>query len=225
MRFLSDLLSSASKRETILLVSTLLVLFYYLLGLVAILGGHLLSGNIDGLAPATISSDGCICPHWEELEGGNIEIFIRVYEDTEWHVSGGDYESSNSSELSYKGYVFTRYGESLLINNDVTLTKNQSWEEVSIISFWNPWRSTKQNISVESHGIVTCTQDSGGNVSAYGPSLVITGFYSTYYEINYVGGTLFIIPAGLLGYFIVKHIWRKRRLKRTPLIPPGFGES
>jgi len=225
MRFLSDLLSSASKRETILLVFTFLVLFYYLVGLLAIVAGHLMSGNIDGLTPATISSDGCIYPEWGELKYGNIEILIRVHDSTEWHGSWGEYESSNSSELSYKSYIFTKDGENLLINNDVILSKNQSWEEVSIISYWNPWRLTKQNMSVENRGIVNCTQDQEGNVSAYGPSLVITGLYRTYYETNYVGGRLFIIPAGLLGYFIIKHIWRKRRLARTPLIPPGFGES
>ena len=84
---------------------------------------------------------------------------------------------------------------------------------------------TKQNISVENRGIVSCTQDMEGNISAYGPSLIITGFTSTYYEPNYVGGRLFIVPAGLLGYFMITHVRRKRRLKRTPLIPPGFGKS
>ena len=165
-------------------------------------------------------------PAFNSMENRNIEVYLDYYEpDVEG--AGCLYWFSETDELTIDKYLmlpdlfhrdirysFQKEGEKLLIDG-VTLEKNESWESVKTASLWNPWMLTKGKISLVNYGIITGVKDSEGNITPYGPTLVIIGSMGTYDEANYAGiGLLVPLLIISVGYLVYSYI-HTRTLRKT----------
>ncbi len=209
-----EIFIKGTKKNKIFKTAVIIILCYF----IVMLGWTIISSGIrmyiDFPCFVHISDDGCFVgqPYERvEVETKNIEVYLSTYLA---YASGGGclYKVSDTNEVKVKNHLFQKEGENLIIDDKITLKKGEEWKNVKVISFWNPWRLTKEKISVKNYGIITCAEDlRTRNITSYGPTLIAIGSTRTYYEINYIGILVFIVLIGLLVY---SHVYSKRTLEQ-----------
>jgi len=206
-----EIFTKGAKKNKIFKTVVIIILCYYIL-----MGWITFSPGPRGDYPcvAMISEDGCFAGRSytrEEVETKNIEVYLTYYR-AGYGGAGCLHKVSDVNEVNVANHLFQKDGENLIIDNKITLKKNQEWENIKILSFWNPWALVKEKISVINYGIITCAKDfETGNILSYGPTLIAIGSSGTYYEINYIGILIFIILIGLLVY---SYIYSKKTARQ-----------
>ncbi len=212
---LREIFTKGTGKNKIFRTMIFVILCYYVL----MLGWTIISLEINMFIdfPCFVetSEDDCfVGRHYyerEKLETKNIEVYLTTYY-TYAYGGGCSYNASDTNKVIIEDHLFQRDGENLKIDNKITLKKGEEWEDVKILSFLNPWRLTKEKISVKNHGVIICAKDiKTGKIASYSPTLIAIGSTGTYYEMNYVGILIFIILIGLLVYI---YIFSKRTLKQ-----------
>jgi hypothetical protein len=155
---------------------------------------------IDFPCFVSISKEGCIIiGRGLKTKPAMIEFYLTTY-CADCMGGGCWYKASETNEISLANHLFRKDGENLIIDEKIILKKNEEWEDVKLVSFpLNPWRLTKEKISIKNNGIIACTEDpKTKDISIYGPTLIVTGSTGTYYEANYIGILIFFVLVGLL---------------------------
>jgi hypothetical protein len=201
MSLKKGIFKEGTRKNTLLKAIAAIVLSYF--GIMLLLAVPGISGHVDFPCSASISEDGCLQADFiDKLATKNIEVFLSTYYANAYG-GGCLHEASDTGEITARSYSLQREGEKLVIDG-AALEKNESWEHVRTVSFWNPWRVTKEKISLTNHGVITCVKDSNGDVRAYGPALVAIGNIGTYYEVNYIGISIGIPVCIVMVGFLVK---------------------
>lgn len=213
-----DFFRWGTKKNTILRTAIKVILVYYVVMLLFTFA-YALEGDIYADYPCFtyVLDNGCLeeeslnaVTSWHEpVEGKDIEVFLTTYAVK---MSGGGclYGASNTSEVSVEDqydnkHSFKKDGTNLVIDDRVVVLKNGTWAETKALILWDPWLVLKYKLSVKNYGVVNCTAGYwGGNVSEYGPALVVIGSVGSYDEANYGGIAIFLILIGLLIYFYHK---------------------
>lgn len=207
---LRDIFISGSKKNTVLRVAIKVVLGYYFLWLFFVAVTFIISPNIDFPCSNPISDSGCLLvnsSYYDQVEYTNIKVYLSDF--PAWARGGGcGLEGSNTSDVSVGGMYFGRDEENLVINGEVVLAVNETWENNKVLVTWDPWRLTQEHTLVKNRGLINCTEDyQNGNMSTCDSVLVATGYKESHYEANYIGIPIFLVLSGLL---ITSTIYSKR---------------
>lgn len=202
----------AEKKKFVPILRTVLIVIFvfYIITLFGVLKSKFIKEHIDFPCFAEVTSDGCL--NYLKSEDDNrkdkkLEVFITV-SFAGVHGAACEHISTSSSKLRVLGYKIEVEGETLTINNKVTLTKGNTWHSERVVAFLNPWRIKKRFIKIKNYGTVTRMFDKKTGISyPYGPTVIALGNGGTYYKTNWNGIFTLII---LIVIFILTFVFKKK---------------
>ena len=160
---------------------------------------------IDFPCSDRIESGGCYSGMAGDLSE-NTKLVVGISSYMAGACGGGCWsEASNENKLVpkyHKNIVFERNGENLIINGQITLKKNETWQTSSLAFNINPWVNIVERATVKNSGIANCIASRRGQLDENSPKydfLLITGSRGTSAELSVLGIISFF---ALLAFFI-----------------------
>ncbi|MCK4665811.1 hypothetical protein KAU33_03635 [Candidatus Dependentiae bacterium] len=202
----------ADKKKFIPILRTVLIVIFlfYLITLFGVIKSKFIKEHIDFPCDAEVTSDGCL--NYLKSKDDNrkdkkLEVFITVF-FAGVHGATCEHISTSSSKLRVLGYKIEVDGETLTINNKITLTKGNTWHRERVSAFLNPWRITKRFIKIKNYGTVNRMFDMKTGISyPYGPTVIALGRGGTFYKTNWNGIFTLII---LIVIFVLTFVFKKK---------------